>query len=79
MPPRLAIQARRGFLLEIEVGRAERFEVVDVVQERREPQLLIPSGCLTYPLQRIGRVGPARCPGRVWLGQVPFGPGSSAL
>jgi hypothetical protein len=39
----------------------------------REPQLLIFTGCLTYPLQRIGRVFPAGCPGRVLLGQVPFG------
>ena len=27
----------------------------------------------SYPLQRTGRVFPARCPGRVLLGQVPFG------
>ena len=44
-----------------------------MVQERGEPQLLITFRCLTYPLQRTGRVGPARCPGRVLLGQVPFG------
>ena len=33
--------------------------------------------CLTYPLQRTGRVVPARCPGRVLLRQVPFGQTSS--
>jgi hypothetical protein len=33
--------------------------------------------CLTYPLQRTARVFPARCPGRVLLGQVPFGQTSS--
>jgi hypothetical protein len=43
------------------------------VQERREPQFLILTCCLTYPLHRTGRVFPARCPGRVLLGQVPFG------
>ena len=48
-----------------------------MVQERREPQLLILSCCLTYPLQRTGRVFPARCPGRVLLWQVPFGQTSS--
>ena len=48
-----------------------------MVQERREPQLLILSCCLTYPLQRTGRVFPARCPERVLLRQVPFGQPSS--
>jgi hypothetical protein len=41
-----------------------------VVQERRELQLLILTCCLTYPLQRTGRVFPARCPGRVLLGRT---------
>src|SRR5215470_2259227 len=72
-PPRLPIYAWRGFLLEREGGRAQRFQVIDVVQERREPQLPILLGCLTYPLERAERVGPARCPGRVLLEQVPFG------
>src|SRR5437667_12203282 len=73
VPPRLPVHARRGFLLQIEVGHAQRFRVVDVVQKRGEPQLLILLGCLTYPLERTGRVGPARCPARVLLKQVPFG------
>src|SRR5438876_7408847 len=73
VPPRLPVHARRGFLLQREVGHAQRFQVVDVVQERREPQLLILSCCLTYPLQRTRRVFPARSPGRVLLWQVPFG------
>src|ERR1700694_6148130 len=73
VPPRLSIDTGRGFLLQTEVGHAQHFQVVDVVQERREPQLLILTCCLTYPLQRTGRVFPARCPGRVLLGQVPFG------
>ena len=50
-----------------------RFEVVDVVQERGEPHLPVPSCCLPYPLQRTGRAVPARCPGRVLLSQVSFG------
>src|ERR1700732_3009857 len=73
MPPRFPVHAWRSFLLQTEVGHAQRFQVVNVVQERREPQLLILTCCLTYPLQRTGRVFPARCPGRVLLGQVPFG------
>src|SRR6516165_1658304 len=73
VPPRLPVHARRGFLLQAAVGQAERVRVVDVVKERREPQPLIAFGCLTYPLQRTGRVAPARCPGRVLLRQVPFG------
>src|SRR6266404_4148785 len=77
VPPRLPVHARRGFLLQSEVGHAQRVQVVDVVQERREPQLLILSCCLTYPLQRTRRVFPARCPGRVLLWQVPFGQSSS--
>src|SRR5467141_1147899 len=73
VPPRFPVHARRSFLLQSEVGHAQCFQVVDVVQKRREPQLLILSCCLTYPLQRTRRVRPARCPGRVLLWQVPFG------
>src|SRR6266481_5103053 len=73
VPPRLPVHARRGFLLQTEVSHAQRFQVVDVVQKRCEPQLLILLCCLTYLLQRTGRVFPARSPGRVLLWQVPFG------
>src|SRR4029077_16870992 len=73
VPPRLPVHARRGFLLQTEVSHAQRFQVVDVAQKRREPQLPILLCCLTYPLQRAERVVPARCPGRVLLWQVPFG------
>src|SRR6266576_1012579 len=73
VPPRLPVHARCGFLLQTEVGHTKRFQVVDVVQKRREPHLLILLCCLTYPLQRTGRVFPARCPERVLLWRVPFG------
>src|SRR5215469_1326133 len=73
VPPRLSVHARRSFLLQREVSQPQRFQMVDMVQERRESQLLILLCCLTYPLQRTARVFPARCPGRVLLGQVPFG------
>jgi len=73
VPPCLSVHTGRSFLLQTEVGHAQRFQVVDVVKKRREPHLLILTCCLTYPLQRTGRVRPARCPGRVLLWQVPFG------
>src|SRR4029077_14731878 len=77
VPPRLTVHARRRFLLQAEVSLAEPFRIVDMVEKRGEPQLLILLCCLTYPLQRAGRVFPARCPGRVLLRQVPFGQTSS--
>src|SRR6266581_4544286 len=77
VPPRLPIHTGRGFLLQAEVGHTQRFQAVDVVTKRREPRLLILICCLTYPLQRTGRVRPARCPGHVLLLQVPFGQTSS--
>ena len=73
VPPRLAIHTRCGFPLKSEVCPPKCFDVVDVVQERREPQLPILSCRLSYPLQRIVHTFPARCPGRVLLSQVPFG------
>ena len=45
--PRLPVRARRGFFLQREVGHAQRFQVIDVVQKRREPQLPILLCCLT--------------------------------
>ena len=56
----------------VEVSHTERFEVVDVCRSAVNRNFLSFSA-LTYPLQRAGRVGPARCPGRVLLSQVPFG------
>src|SRR5437899_4093406 len=73
LPPCLSVHPGRGFLLQAEVGHAQRFQVVDVVEQRCEPRFLILTGSLTYPLQRTGRVRPARCPGHVLLLQVPFG------
>src|SRR5437870_6303146 len=39
VPPRLTVHARSRFPIEVEVRGSERFEVVDVVQERRELEL----------------------------------------
>src|SRR6202049_4340840 len=77
MPPRLAVHARRRVPLATEVGRVKRLEVIDVVQERREPHLPVPACCLPYPLQRTGRALPAQKIGRVLLLQVPLGQTSS--
>src|SRR6266700_6582553 len=77
VPPRLAVHAGRGFSLQVEICRAQRFRGVDVVRERGEPHLLILACCLTYPLQRTGRVCPALSPGRVLLLRISLGQTSS--
>src|SRR5207302_730455 len=73
VPPRLAIHARGRVSLQREVRCPQALDVVDVVQERREPHLLVPFRNLTYPLQRTERANPALRPGRVLLARVPFG------
>src|SRR5580692_6729922 len=91
VPPRLAVHARRGFSLQAEIGCAQRLWRIDVVTERGEPHLLILACCLTYPLQRTGRVErpqrrrpvagdpltPALSPGRVLLKRISLGQTSS--
>ncbi len=73
VPPRLAVDAGRGFSLQVEICRAQRFRGVDVVRERGEPHLLILACCLTYPLQRTVRIFPALSPGRVLLLRISLG------
>jgi hypothetical protein len=79
VPPCLPVHARRGFLLQSEVGHAQCFEVIDVVPERREPQLPILLCCLTY---RLGVRG-AFCSGRFPLANpfpsIPSATGGPAL
>src|SRR5207245_4387320 len=58
MPPRLAIDPRGRGPLQGEVRGPQMIDVVDVVQERREPHLLVPLSNSTYPLQRTGRALP---------------------
>jgi hypothetical protein len=77
VPPRLPVQARRGFSLQAEIGRAQRFRSIDEVKERGEPRLLILACCLTYPLQRTGRACPALSPGPVLLLRISLGQTSS--
>src|SRR5262249_48866573 len=73
VPPRLPIHSRSGVPLQRVVRPPQVLDVVDVVQQRREPHLLIPLCCFAYPLQRTQRAVPALCPGRVLLARVPFG------
>ena len=47
VPPCLTVHARRRFLLQAEVSLAEPFRIVDMVEKRGEPQLLILLCCLT--------------------------------
>src|SRR6266567_498664 len=77
VPPRLPVHAGRGFPLQAEISRAQRFRGIDVVKERGEPHLLILACCLTYPLQRTGRVAPAQSPGRVLPLRISLGQTSS--
>src|SRR6266446_170713 len=74
VPPRLALDPRRRVSLQRVVRGAQVLDVVHVVQERREPLLAVPFGCLTHSLERTERASPARCPERVALARVPLGP-----
>src|SRR5206468_3094481 len=71
--PRLAVDSGRGVPLQRVVRHPQMLDVVDVVQQRREPHLLVPLRCLAYPFQRTQRAVPVLCPGRVLLVRVPFG------
>jgi len=73
VPPRLSIYTGGGVSLQLAIGRPQTIDVVDVVQERSEPQLLVPLCCLAYSLERILRALSALCPRRVLLKRVPFG------
>ena len=71
--PGLAVDACHGVPLQGEIGRAQPFDVVDVVQERGEPLPPVLLGGLPYPLERAWRACPARCPERVAFVRVPLG------
>src|SRR2546425_4456773 len=74
VPPRLAVDPRRRVSLQRVVRGAQVLDVVHVMQERREPLLPVPFGCLTHSVERTERASPARCPERVALARVPLGP-----
>ena len=70
-----AVNARRSILLQCKARPAEPLDI-DMVKERGELYPLVPDCDLTHTVERIGRAGPALCPGRVLparvsLGQVP--------
>jgi len=44
-----------------------------MVKERSEPNPLVPDCDLSHTVERIGRAGPALCPGRVLLARVSLG------
>ena len=71
--PCLAIHACRRVLLNREERCPQPIDVVDMVEERSEPLFPILSCCLTYPLERAGRVFPALSPERVTLGRISLG------
>jgi len=71
--PGLAVDACRRVPLQGQVRRAQSTDVVDVVQERREPLPPIHPSGLTYPLERAWRACPALCPERVAPERVPLG------
>jgi hypothetical protein len=71
--PRLPVDSGRRIALDAEVRAPEPLYVADVVEERGEPLFPVLPCCLTYPLERTLRAGPALCPGRVLLSRVPLG------
>src|SRR5919106_271430 len=73
VPPRLTVDPCGSLAPEREVCCTPSLNVINVVQERREPLSFIPPCCLTYPLKRAGHVLPALCPEHVTLKQIPLG------
>ena len=71
--PGLAVHPRSRIALDGAIGREQPIDVVDMVQERSEPLLPIPSCCFAYPLERAWRVAPTLRPERVTLGRVLLG------
>ena len=72
-PSWLAIDARGRVSLQREVRRSQAVDVGDVVQQRGEPLLPVPSSYLTHSLDASRRVSPALGPGVVTVGRVPLG------
>ena len=61
--PRFAVYSRCRFPLEAEVRLAQRLDVVDVVQERRESSLPVRLCCLPYASTHPGHAFPVWCLG----------------
>jgi hypothetical protein len=71
--PRLSVHACGSVLLNRKERCPQSIDVVNVVEERSELLFPISTCCLTYPLERAGRVSPALSPERVTFGRVPLG------
>ena len=73
VPPRFAVDAGGSVPFQRGIRRSQTVDVVHVVQQRGEPLSLVPSCCLTYPLDAIRRLHPALSPVVVTVGRVPLG------
>src|ERR1019366_4523244 len=69
--PRDAIDSRCSVLLRSQVRLTQPIDA-HVMQQRREPSLLIRLCSFAYTFKRTERIGPALCPGRVLLVRVPL-------
>src|SRR5262245_51508998 len=72
-PPSLPVYPSCRVPLEAEVSLAQALDVVDVVQERREPSPLVCPRCLPYAVPRTRHALPAQCPERVLRPRIPHG------
>src|SRR5438093_5789954 len=73
LPPRCAVDAWGCLSLQSKVGPPKSLNVVNMMQQSREPLPSIPPCCLTYPLKRAGHAHPALSPEHVTLGRPPLG------
>jgi len=73
MPPRLTVYTSRRMPLQLEVGKPQSVDPVDVMQQSGELHILVQCCRLSYQRQLTGRVHPALSPERVLLAQVPLG------
>jgi len=72
VPPRLTVHAGCGVPLQLEVGKPQSVDPVDVMQKSGELYILVQCCRLSYLRQLAGRVDPALSPERVLLAQVPL-------
>src|SRR5208282_1833135 len=73
VPPRLSVHTGCGVPLQLEVGKPQSVDPVDVMQKSGELCILVQCCRLSYLRQLAGRVDPALSPERVLLAQVPLG------
>ncbi len=71
--PRLSVHAGGGIPFQAEVRLLQRVRIVDMVQQRREPQPLILLGCMMYPPEGLLHAIPDLRPEQGWPWRVPFG------